>query len=72
MYIQALEFYFQLPPSLPPSQLTGQAVLDECANKQLCMLSFLPHILDSGAEGRNGYIETLLTLGEKYKQRSFG
>jgi protein disulfide-isomerase A6 len=60
---------------LPPPeilQLTGQAVLEECAKKQLCVLSFLPHILDSGAEGRNGYIETLLTLGEKYKQRSFG
>ena len=76
------DFFCELATCINPSvyqthahthtlQLTGQAVLDECARKQLCMVSFLPHILDSGAEGRNGYIKSLLTLGDKYKQRSF-
>lgn len=60
---------------LPPPeiyQLTSDEVLQECTKKQLCMVAFLPHILDSGAAGRNGYIKTLKELGEKYKQRSFG
>ena len=58
--------------SLPPPQLTSQEVLEECSKKQLCMVAFLPHILDSMAEGRNGYLSTLAEVGEKYKQRSFG
>ena len=33
------------PPWL---QLTDQGVFDSCKEKQLCVLSFLPHILDSG------------------------
>ncbi len=36
------------------------------------MIAFLPHILDSMAAGRNGYLETLLTIAERYKQRPFG
>ncbi|KAL5493511.1 hypothetical protein EMCRGX_G014702 [Ephydatia muelleri] len=61
--------------NLPPpevKQLVSQEVLEECAQKQLCMLSFLPHILDSGASGRNLYLETLKASAEKFKQRSFG
>jgi len=53
-------------------QLINQQVLDDCNAKQLCMIGFLPHILDSGASGRNEYIEILRNMGEKYKQRSFG
>jgi hypothetical protein len=29
-------------------QLTEQSFLDKCAETQLCVISFLPHILDSG------------------------
>ena len=36
-----------LPSSL---QLTNQGVFDSCKEKQLCVMSFLPHILDSGEE----------------------
>lgn len=61
----------QLPPP-DVYQLTDQDVLDKCAEKQLCFISFLPHILDSGAEGRNGYIDTAKAMADKYKQRSFG
>lgn len=53
-------------------QLTGQDSFDACAERQLCMVAFLPHILDSMASGRNGYIETLLTIAERFKQRPFG
>lgn len=50
----------------------GQDVFDTCADRQLCMVAFLPHILDSTAAGRNGYIATLLGIAERYKQRPFG
>lgn len=53
-------------------QLTGQEVMDECVSKQLCVISFLPHILDTGAAGRNEYITLLKEMGNKYKQKSWG
>ena len=46
--------------------------MDECTSKQLCVVSFLPHILDTGAEGRNNYITLLKGMGDKYKQKSWG
>ena len=46
--------------------------MDKCTERQLCFISFLPHILDSGASGRNGYLDTVREVGEQYKQRSFG
>ena len=41
-------------------QLVGQAVLDTCSAAPLCVVTFLPHILDTGAEGRNNYIKVKL------------
>merc|ERR1719318_797658 len=32
----------------------------------------LPDILDTGAEGRNNFLNTLKTLGEKYKRKMWG
>ena len=46
--------------------------MDECVSKQLCVISFLPHILDTGAAGRNEYIGLLKEMGNKYKQKSWG
>lgn len=46
--------------------------MDECVGKQLCVISFLPHILDTGAAGRNEYIGLLKEMGNKYKQKSWG
>merc|ERR1712079_328159 len=47
--------------NLPPPEvveLTNQKTLEEqCDGKQLCIVGFLPHILDSQAAGRNAYIE---------------
>lgn len=71
----------QTPPP-PVRQLTSPELFaehclgrpaDEAADllatepKQLCFLSFLPHILDSGAAGREQYLQTLKALAEKYK-----
>jgi protein disulfide-isomerase A6 len=61
--------------TLPPPevhQLTEQSFLDKCAETQLCVISFLPHILDSGAEGRFKYIDILKESADKFKQRNFG
>lgn len=62
-------------------ELIDQAVMDvECLGMtdpglekedpaQLCFIAFLPDILDSKAEGRNGYIDALKTLAADYKDR---
>lgn len=39
--------------------------------KQLCLVAFLPHILDSKVEGRNGYLTMLKDLALLYKDRPF-
>ena len=51
----------QPPPEI--YQLTSQSVMDTCTDKQLCFISFLPHILDSGANGRNGYLDIARNIG---------
>ncbi|ONM22284.1 Protein disulfide-isomerase like 2-2 [Zea mays] len=37
----------------------------------ICFVSFLPDILDSKAEGRNKYLELLLSVAEKYKKSPY-
>ncbi|GJM98644.1 hypothetical protein PR202_ga15673 [Eleusine coracana subsp. coracana] len=57
--------------SAPPevSELTGSDVMEEkCASAAICFVSFLPDILDSKAEGRNKYLELLLSIAEKFKK----
>ncbi|KAK2180538.1 hypothetical protein NP493_439g04066 [Ridgeia piscesae] len=59
----------------PPEvvQLTEESVLKgACDDHQLCIISFLPNILDCQSECRNNYLTTLRTLGEKYKKRTWG
>ena len=62
--------------SVPPPEimeLTNNDVLTaECSEKPLCVISFLPHILDSMAEGRNKYIALLKAIGEKYRKKMWG
>jgi hypothetical protein len=46
-------------------QLTSQSDFEAIsAGKKLCTLLFLPHILDSGAEGRNKYLETFADVAK--------
>ena len=37
--------------------------LEALPARQLCFLAFLPHILDSGASGRNAYLKVPSGLG---------
>ncbi|KAL3687881.1 hypothetical protein R1sor_014190 [Riccia sorocarpa] len=53
-------------------ELTGQDVLDaKCSSAAICFITFLPDILDSSAAGRNKYLETLLSVAEKFKRNAY-
>ena len=62
--------------NLPPPevvQITGEkSVSKGCENHPLCVVAFLPHILDCQATCRNGHIEDMKKLGEKYKKKDWG
>ena len=45
---------------------------DDHVPKQLCLIVFLPHILDSRAEGRKAYLKILQKVSENYKEMSYG
>lgn len=54
-------------------ELVGEEVMAaSCLSKQICIVTFLPHILDTGAAGRQPYLDALSSLGEKYKSRPWG
>ncbi|CAD5117400.1 DgyrCDS6173 [Dimorphilus gyrociliatus] len=66
----------KLAENVPPpkvEQITSSKVLeDACAEKQLCIVAFLPHILDCQSKCRNDYISVLSELGAKYKKKMWG
>lgn len=43
-----------------------------CADKPLCVLSILPHILDCQSKCRNDYIDVLTKMGDKFKKKMWG
>mmetsp|Transcript_11681 Transcript_11681/g.21053 ORF Transcript_11681/g.21053 Transcript_11681/m.21053 type:complete len:470 (-) Transcript_11681:187-1596(-) len=45
--------------------------LDPVGAKTLCIIAFLPNILDTGAVGRNAYIDSLKAAAEQFKGRPF-
>lgn len=54
-------------------QVTSPSVLkDACEESQLCVVSVLPHIYDCQSECRQGYLDVLKRLGEKYKRNRWG
>ncbi|KAK4790650.1 hypothetical protein SAY86_017954 [Trapa natans] len=54
------------------TELTSQDVMDvKCGSAAICFVTFLPDILDSKAEGRNKYLETLLSVAEKFKRSPY-
>lgn len=48
-------------------QLTNDAEFRENCEQRTCVLSFLPHILDSGAAARNAYLKTIEVVFKKAK-----
>ncbi|KAL0919832.1 hypothetical protein M5K25_011953 [Dendrobium thyrsiflorum] len=58
----------------PPEvlELSGPEVMEEkCATAAICFVAFLPDILDSKAEGRNKYLDLLLSVAEKFKRSPY-
>ncbi|XP_020577353.1 protein disulfide isomerase-like 2-3 [Phalaenopsis equestris] len=58
----------------PPEvlELSGPDVMEEkCATAAICFVAFLPDILDSKAEGRNKYLDLLLSVAEKFKRSPY-
>jgi protein disulfide-isomerase A6 len=56
-----------VPPNTP--EVTSQSVFDEsCTNSgRICVVMFVPHILDSLAAGRNRYLDTLASLAKEFR-----
>lgn len=55
-----------VPP--PLYELTGSDVFDEhCAGRTICVMMFVPHILDSGASGRKEYLATLENVAKSLR-----
>jgi len=43
---------------------------ENCENvRGLCLISFIPHIYDSSKEERNGYLDMITEIANKYKGR---
>ncbi|KAM0029275.1 putative protein disulfide-isomerase [Helianthus debilis subsp. tardiflorus] len=58
------------PPEV--TELTSPDVMEEkCGSAAICFVAFLPDILDSKADGRNKYLETLLSIAEKFKRSPY-
>lgn len=69
----ALEKHTDSVPAPDIVELTSETVArEQCESKPLCIVSVLPHILDCDAKCRNGYIDILRTLGDKYKKKQWG
>ncbi|KAG0448200.1 hypothetical protein HPP92_027944, partial [Vanilla planifolia] len=44
---------------------------EKCSTAAICFVAFLPDILDSKAEGRNRYLDLLLSVAEKFKKSPY-
>lgn len=60
-----------VPPSIP--QITSDKVFqDTCAgNQNLCVIMFVPDLLDSQASGRNKYLDTLTAVAKRMRGSPF-
>uniref|UniRef100_A0A7S3LUX6 Thioredoxin domain-containing protein n=1 Tax=Palpitomonas bilix TaxID=652834 RepID=A0A7S3LUX6_9EUKA len=56
-----------LPPTI--DEVYSQKTLDDsCYASKLCFIGFLPHIMDSGKEGRMEYITAMQTAAKKFRK----
>uniref|UniRef100_A0A8C3AP57 Protein disulfide-isomerase A6 n=1 Tax=Cyclopterus lumpus TaxID=8103 RepID=A0A8C3AP57_CYCLU len=52
--------------------LNKDILMKTCEDSQLCVIGFLPHILDTGAACRNDYLKVMMQMSEKYKKKMWG
>ncbi|KAM3931411.1 protein disulfide-isomerase A6 [Leptodactylus fuscus] len=70
---RALDLFSEnAPPPEVLEILNEDVVKKTCEEHQLCIVAVLPHILDTGAAGRNAYLEVMLKLADKYKKKMWG
>uniref|UniRef100_A0A673JSP5 Protein disulfide-isomerase A6 n=1 Tax=Sinocyclocheilus rhinocerous TaxID=307959 RepID=A0A673JSP5_9TELE len=70
---RAMDLYSDNIPPLELQEILNEDILKKtCEDYQLCIISVLPHILDTGASGRNSYLEVMRTMAEKYKKKMWG
>ncbi|XP_063170625.1 protein disulfide-isomerase A6 [Candoia aspera] len=70
---RALDLFSENAPPPELLEIINEDVLKQtCDAHQLCIISVLPHILDTGAAGRNAYLEVMLRMADKYKKKMWG
>uniref|UniRef100_A0A8D2NGB5 Protein disulfide-isomerase A6 n=2 Tax=Zonotrichia albicollis TaxID=44394 RepID=A0A8D2NGB5_ZONAL len=70
---RALDLFSDNAPPPELLEIISEDVLKStCDAHQLCIISVLPHILDTGASGRNSYLDVMLKMAEKYKKKMWG
>ncbi|VDL16197.1 unnamed protein product [Hymenolepis diminuta] len=59
------------PPEV--KEITSNAILHEaCDGKQLCVIGFLPHLLDCQSKCRKSYLDVMKKTAEKHKLNDWG
>lgn len=58
-------------PPRPIVQLTSDSALDKTCSEGLCLIAWLPHIMDGGVKVRQSYLSVLQALAKKYATRPF-
>jgi len=66
------KFAENIPPPEVLQAINKDVVTKACENHPLCVIAFLPHILDCQSSCRNSHIEDLTKLGDKYKKKDWG
>jgi len=61
-----------LPPPELKQAISNEVVKAACDNKQLCVITFLPPLLDCQSECRNKYIKVLKEQADKFKKNPWG
>ncbi|KAL7862315.1 hypothetical protein SRHO_G00137560 [Serrasalmus rhombeus] len=65
-------FSANAPPPEVTEVLNQDVFKKTCDDHQLCIVAVLPHILDTGASGRNSYLDVMRMMAEKYKKKMWG
>ncbi|XP_006012215.1 protein disulfide-isomerase A6 [Latimeria chalumnae] len=70
---RALDLFSESAPPPELLEIINEDILKTtCEGHQLCIISVLPHILDTGAAGRNAYLDVVMKMAEKYKKKMWG
>ncbi|KAM9317214.1 protein disulfide-isomerase A6 [Gastrophryne carolinensis] len=70
---RALDLFSENAPAPETLEILNEDIVKKtCDDHQLCIIAVLPHILDTGAAGRNSYLEVMLKMADKYKKKMWG